>query len=41
MALQKDKAELGERLLGDTPSASPAKFDEQVIDNLFSPLLHE
>ncbi len=39
MTLQAQKAELGERLLGDaTPSGSVSALDEAVIEDLFSPM---
>lgn len=38
MALQRDKAELGERLLGDTAGDAPAVLDPTAIAELFRPL---
>ncbi|AGM40457.1 SNF2 family DNA/RNA helicase [Spiribacter salinus M19-40] len=38
MALQRDKAELGERLLGDAAEASAARLDPETVTALFGPL---
>jgi SNF2 family DNA or RNA helicase len=38
MALQRDKADLGERLLGDAPGQVGGRLDEHAIEALFSPL---
>ncbi len=38
MALQRDKAELGEQLLGDTPDSQAMNLDATTIEGLFAPL---